>query len=99
MIMDWQNIDLTTRIKYLIMLLENSNDAVGYKSHQSTVNSLLTGSQNKYAGDMSFEFTQSHYKYLYNLWNSAMKNQKDNSVVDLIKSEVMNNEVNIDSSN
>ena len=84
--MDWENIHLGTRIRFLRLLLENST--LDGNMHFQTLNALITGSHNTYSGDMSFEFSNHHYKYLRNLWDDTIKHQKDNTVINNIKSAV-----------
>ena len=81
--MDWERIHLGTRIKFLRLLLENST--LDGDMHFQTLNALITGSHNTYSGDMSFEFSNHHYKYLRNLWDDAIKHQKDDTVINQVK--------------
>ena len=84
--MDWEGIHLGTRIRFLRLLLENST--LDGNMHFQTLNALITGSHNTYSGDMSFEFSNHHYKYLRDLLDDTIKHQKDDTVINNIKSAV-----------
>ena len=52
------------------------------------VDALITGSQNKFSGDMGFQISSNHMDYMKRCWNTAVENQSDDSVVEKIKQKI-----------
>tara|TARA_R110000851_G_scaffold7132_3_gene28045 strand:+ start:128 stop:415 length:288 start_codon:yes stop_codon:yes gene_type:complete len=86
--MKWDNIDLTTKIRYLELLMNNASTGTFDKQDVYIVKALVTGSMNKYANDdLRFDVTSNHVGFLKRAWEMAITNQKNDDVIYKIKSD------------
>jgi len=85
--MKWDSVHITDKIHYLKELMGNTTDCFDDGNYH-IVNALITGSQNTYSGDMGFTIKEHHIDYMRKLWNEAIDNQIDTSVVLKIKKKV-----------
>tara|TARA_R110000803_G_scaffold8577_11_gene27438 strand:+ start:887 stop:1159 length:273 start_codon:yes stop_codon:yes gene_type:complete len=83
--MDWNGIDITDKIFYLKDLMGNSNQSTFDDSQNQIVDTLITGSKNTYSGDVGFTIKPHHLKYMNTLWDKAIINQVDDSIMNKIK--------------
>ena len=86
--MKWEVVNISDKISYLKELMINSYSDEFDDSDISIINALITGSQNKFSGDMGFTIETHHIEYMRKCWNAAIETQNDNSVVDKIKKEI-----------
>ena len=82
--MKWDSVHITDKIHYLKAVVENSTTGGGEQSLH-IVNALITGSLNTFSGDMGFEIQKHHMDYMRELWDTHIKTQKDNSVIDKLR--------------
>ena len=86
--MKWDNIDLTTKIRYLESLMKNSTKDTFDTEDVYIVRALVTGSMNKQSNeDLRFDVTSNHVGFLKKAWDMAITNQKNNDVIYKIKSD------------
>jgi hypothetical protein len=85
--MKWDSVNITDKIHYLKELMGNTTGTFD-NGHYNIVNALITGSQNTYSGDMGFTIKEHHTSYMKSLWNTAIENQIDDSVVFKIKKNI-----------
>jgi hypothetical protein len=85
--MKWDSVNITDKIHYLKELMVNTTGTFD-NGHYNIVNALITGSQNTYSGDMGFTIKEHHTSYMKSLWNTAIENQIDDSVVFKIKKNI-----------
>ena len=85
--MKWDSVNITDKIHYLKELMVNTTGTFD-NAHYNIVNALITGSQNTYSGDMGFTIKEHHTSYMKSLWNTAIENQIDDSVVFKIKKNI-----------
>lgn len=86
--MHWDNIDLTTKIRYLESLMKNSSNGTFDTQDTYIVRALVTGSMNTHTNeDLRFDVTSNHVGFLKKAWEMAVKNQKNNDVIYKIKSD------------
>jgi hypothetical protein len=85
--MKWDSVNMTDKIYYLKELMGNTTDCFD-SSQYHIADALITGSQNTYSGDMAFSIEEHHINYMRDLWNEAMDNQIDTSVILKIKKKV-----------
>ena len=86
--MRWETVHITDKIHYLKELMMNTEPHTFDKGDLYIVNALITGSQNKFSGDMGFEVTDDHMNYMKRCWNTAVENQSHDSVVEKIKQKI-----------
>jgi len=85
-LMNWDSIDLTTKIKYLERLMGNCTEGTFETQDSHIVRALITGSENAYTHeDLRFDMKNGHWKFLRYTWETAIKNQKNNDVISQIK--------------
>jgi hypothetical protein len=80
--LQWDKVHLSYKIEFLKKLLVNSS--IYTISAENIINALIAGSQNNHTGDMSFSMESHHIEYMRNLWDTAIINQNDNTVIDEI---------------
>lgn len=85
--MKWDSVNITDKIHYLKELMVNTKGTFNDGEYH-IVNALITGSQNRYSGDMGFTIKEHHTNYMRGLWNTAIENQIDDSVVFKIKKNI-----------
>ena len=86
--MKWDNIDLTTKIRYLESLMKNSTKDTFDTEDVYIVRALVTGSMNKHSNeDLRFDVTSNHVGFLKKAWDMAITNQKNNDIIYKIKSD------------
>lgn len=85
--MKWDSVHITDKIYYLKELMDNTTNVFS-DSEYHIVNALITGSQNRYSGDMGFTIQPHHTDYMRTIWDNAIKNQKNDSVVFKIKKNI-----------
>ena len=86
--MKWDNIDLTTKIRYLESLMKNSTKGTFDTQDVYIVRALVTGSMNKHTNDdLRFDVTSNHVGFLKQAWETAITNQKNDDVIYKIKSD------------
>jgi hypothetical protein len=84
--MKWDSVNITDKILYLKKLMENTEGVdVG---DIYIVRALITGSQNTFSGEMGFEIQPHHIEFMRKLWNTAIENQIDDSIVTTIQKEM-----------
>jgi hypothetical protein len=84
--LQWDKVHLSDKIQLLKELLLNSNT---YSVNtENIVDALLAGSKNNHTGDIGFEMKQHHIDYMRGVWDTAIQNQKDNSVINKIKNKL-----------
>ncbi len=84
--MNWDSIGLTTKLKYLEALMGNSTSGALDTQDIHIIRALITGSQNTHTHeDLRFDITNSHYRFMKVVWDTAMSNQKNNDVINIIK--------------
>ncbi len=84
--MNWDSIDLTTKIKYLERLMVNSVMGTFETQDYHIIRALITGSANTHTHeDLRFDMKKGHFKFLKNTWDTAIKNQQNNDVIFQIK--------------
>jgi len=86
--MRWENVNLTDKIHYLKELMMNTPLHTFYGDDLYIVDTLITGSQNRFSGDMGFNVTDDHMNYMKRCWDTAIANQIDDSVVENIKQKI-----------
>jgi len=86
--MRWENVSLPNKIQYLKQLMNNST--VDVSRDVDVIDALITGSTTPFYMDdeLQFKMQDSHITYMKNLWNVVVGLQKNQSIIDLIKSEV-----------
>jgi hypothetical protein len=84
--MKWDSVNITDKIHYLKRLLENSSNVE--EGDIYIVRALITGSQNTFSGEMGFEIQPHHIIFMRKLWNTAIENQIDDSIVTTIQKEM-----------
>jgi hypothetical protein len=86
--MDWDNIGLTQKIRYLESLMGNSIKDTFDTQDTYIVRALVTGSMNEHTHeDLRFDVTSNHIGFLKKAWDTAITNQKNNDVIYEIKSD------------
>ena len=84
--MKWDKVHITDKIHYLKELMMN---VPNYKESDTyIVDALITGSQNTFSGDIGFTVQSRHIDYMRGMWNIAIDNQKDDSVIKKIKEKI-----------
>ena len=84
--MNWDSIDLTTKIKYLERLMVNSITGTFETQDYYIIRALITGSQNTHTHeDLRFDIKNGHYTFMKTTWDTAMSNQKNDDVISQIK--------------
>jgi hypothetical protein len=86
--MKWEIVNISDKISYLKELVINSDSDKFDDSDINIIDALITGSQNKFSGDVGFTIKTHHIEYMRNCWNTAIESQINNSVVDKIKKEI-----------
>jgi len=86
--MRWETVHITDKIHYLKELMINAKLNTFDKSDFYIIDALITGSQNKFSGDMGFQIASNHMDYMKRCWNTAVENQSDDSVVEKIKQKI-----------
>lgn len=86
--MRWETVHITDKIHYLKELMMNTEPHTFDKGDLYIVDALITGSQNRFSGDMGFDVTDDHMNYMKRCWNTAVENQSDDSVVEKIKQKI-----------
>ena len=76
--MNWDSVHISDKIHWLKDVLMNSTE---YKEgDEYIVNSLITGSQNTFSGEMGFNI-EPHMKFMREMWDEHIQTQKDNSII------------------
>jgi len=83
--LSWDSVTLVNRIRFLKTLALNSTKGTFNSNDMCVIDALITGSMNNYSGDMKFNIEPHHMVYLQSAWNLAVSNQKNNVVLDSIK--------------
>ena len=86
--MKWDSVNITDKIHYLKRLLENSSNVE--EGDIYIVRALITGSLNMrdVDDDYGFEIQPHHIIFMRKLWNTAIENQIDDSIVTTIQKEM-----------
>ena len=92
--LSWDLVSLQTKILFLKNLMSNSVDGTFDDSDLHIVDSLITGSNNRYSGDMGFEIQDYHMMYMKSAWELAMKSQKDDSITNAVTYYLKNKKTN-----
>ena len=80
--MMWETINITDKIHYLKKMMGNTVEGNFDDGDTLIVNALITGSLNPMAdGDYGFKVKPHHLKFMRKLWDVAIENQLDNSVI------------------
>ena len=82
--MGWESISLKYKIKYLKQLMENTVKGTFSEIDGCTVDALLVGSENNH----SFDFNETYMEYLQHTWECAVKNQRDDKLLNFIKKQI-----------
>ena len=83
--MKWDTVHISDKIEYLKDVLTNSTEYDDSGLDMIIVNALITGSRNKFDGDMGFQMNDDHITWMRGLWNKHISIQKDDSVINAIK--------------
>jgi hypothetical protein len=86
--MKWETVHITDKIHYLKELMMNTEPHTFDNGDLYIVDALITGSQNRFSGDMGFNVTDDHMNYMKRCWNTAVENQINDSVVEKIKQKI-----------
>ena len=89
--MKWETVDINDKINYLKELMINSDSDMFDKSDIHIINALITGSQNKFSGDIGFTITTDHINYMRKCWDIAIETQTNSSVINKIKKQINKN--------
>jgi len=83
--MKWESVNITDKIHILKELMNNT---IAFDSGDiHIVNALITGSQNDRDSDddYGFDIQPHHLTYMRTIWDTAIENQIDDSVIQKIK--------------
>ena len=84
--MTWETINITDKIHYLKKLMGNTIEGNFDDGDTHIVDALITGSLNEFGDDeFGFEVKPHHLKFMRKLWDLAIENQTDDSVIKSIK--------------
>jgi|14BtaG_2_1085337.scaffolds.fasta_scaffold00613_12 hypothetical protein len=83
--MKWEIVNITDKIHILKELMDNT--ATFDIGDEYIVNALITGSRNDRGSDddYGFDIQPHHLTYMRTLWDTAIENQIDDSVIQKIK--------------